>query len=557
MNKATDKVRDSVQDAMGKTVPMEVTVPEGAVAGGTILVQGPNGNWTNVRVPEGLSTGQSFTADVPVSVATEKTIMRGAEKAPEQLPIIQPMTAAEITQSQAPRAGTVSELPAEQPAAAAGEDDEEEQDVPGHQKIMRKVSGISKDVQRQAEETQKRAAQEWNDTPVKCPSCAAMLRIPTSLKVVECGGCHTKVNNVGADVRLNFHLTRFTKRLTGAVQDALGETVPINIALPEGFEGGQTIPVQAGPGGDTVLVTVPMGLQPGQEFTADVPKSKFAHAPLAARTAAAPEVNPVAQLSTPSEGYPSGGYPDRETQARASGANAADASAALATAAEKTAAVDQVQCAAVLTGIPVDLPAAGSVALTNAATEKVEANNAASDKAASEKADAEKIALDKSATEQADALKVAADKAAAEQADALKAAADKAAAEKAAAADKAAAEQADALKAAVDKAAAEKAEAEKAAADKVAADKATADEAEKAAADKASAEKAEAEKVAAEKVVAEKVEADKAIAEAEKAASDKAAIENAAAEEKAAGEKAAADKAAAEKAAEEKVAVAA
>merc|ERR1719271_903081 len=128
-----------------------------------------------------------------------------------------------------------------------------------------------------------------------------ILRVPKGCPVIECGGCHTKVNNVEHNVRLHYHLTRFNRRLTGVVQDLLGETIAVQVQMPEGVHAGQEIPVQAGPNGDVVMVVVPEGLTAGETFVTDVAKSKFANAPIVARTDIAPEVEPVAEVA---QGYP-------------------------------------------------------------------------------------------------------------------------------------------------------------------------------------------------------------------------------------------------------------
>merc|ERR1719491_1870568 len=130
-----------------------------------------------------------------------------------------------------------------------------------------------------------------------------MLRMPVGSKVAECGACGAKVNNVEFDGRLNYHLNRLSRRVSNVVQDALGETVAAKVTLPEGVRGGDTIHVQAGPGGETYAVKVPHGLEPGQAFIEQVPRSKFAAPGMAARTEAAPAVAPVAEVAGP------GGYP--------------------------------------------------------------------------------------------------------------------------------------------------------------------------------------------------------------------------------------------------------
>lgn len=156
-----------------------------------------------------------------------------------------------------------------------------------------------RDVQRGLDGLGQQLQSEWNDVSVQCPNCTKLLKVPESVNVFKCSSCGSNINKPKLENKLSYHGARYANKFIASLSDALGQKQELQVIVPEGSRGGDTIQVPAGAGGALLHVLVPQGLESGQSFRMQAPASAAQQKPVHAITSAAPDEPPVAMpLST-------------------------------------------------------------------------------------------------------------------------------------------------------------------------------------------------------------------------------------------------------------------
>eukprot|EP00442_Polarella_glacialis_P045227 CAMPEP_0115096290 /NCGR_PEP_ID=MMETSP0227-20121206/29626_1 /TAXON_ID=89957 /ORGANISM="Polarella glacialis, Strain CCMP 1383" /LENGTH=663 /DNA_ID=CAMNT_0002489977 /DNA_START=73 /DNA_END=2064 /DNA_ORIENTATION=- len=163
------------------------------------------------------------------------------------------------------------------------------------------LEGITQRVQREAEYISRTAKDSWNDVAVRCPNCRTDLKVPARAKMFTCSSCGTNINDPGIGSRLSCHIAKIQNACNTAVSTALGDMVPVPVTVPAGAMEGALLEIPCGLNATIHYIRLPPGMQPGQTFVAQVPKSLFAEATVCAwgEVAVAPGAPPAAPLASP------------------------------------------------------------------------------------------------------------------------------------------------------------------------------------------------------------------------------------------------------------------
>lgn len=244
-------VNAAISEKMNYTTRTQVVVPDGASGGSKLeLIFGPDVDPYFVTVPDGLQAGETFTAEVPQSLFFRRPPVADGEAAPSLIPVAK---AVDLT---APVSEPSGPPPIERSNSSRSTLSERENIQRLHQEDG---------------EWNRQAIEEWEKMLVKCPSCARVLQPPQHVKVFACDGCGSNINRPGFGTRLDYHMRKMSSRIDRIIHSAVGQTIDIEVKVPEGVQAGQEFDVPVGREGKTHRVTVPDGVSEGQTFTAKVP----------------------------------------------------------------------------------------------------------------------------------------------------------------------------------------------------------------------------------------------------------------------------------------------
>jgi len=261
----------SLNDAVGHRVPVEVAAPEDVEAGDFISVQAePGGEAFDVIVPRRLAAGESFETQLPSGAVARYVHAAETTVAPDAMP-----SAPLVPQS--PRLSEVDE-------------------TQGEWFDIYKRSLMGEDApQDDAQSIQDEGDDDEEDVVVACPSCSANLQYPSGTETFSCSVCGANMDRPGVRSTFSYKTRLLSARVGSALGNLVSSTQAIEATVPEGLLGGDTMDLNAGPGGALCEVVVPEGLVSGQKFIAHLPANAFCQEDVAAYVDTAPSAPVVAQ----------------------------------------------------------------------------------------------------------------------------------------------------------------------------------------------------------------------------------------------------------------------